>query len=320
MTPVELVRSDSGIPVKRRKRTRITIHQVDAFTGTALTGNPAGVVADADGLTDEVMQQIAREMSVSETAFLLPAPTSGADLQIRWFTPTTEVPLCGHATIAGFHVLAEEGMHGMRSAGVYDFKVETRSGILPVRVVKESGGINVMLGLTPPKFARAGQYKLDAMRILNVNLDQIENRMPLVMTDSLFVPIKRLHTIYAMKPNFSSMNQFLANRNLIGLCVFTTETVDRTSHIHSRFFAPPVGINEDPVTGSTNGPLGAYLAEFGKMKLEGDRVTFVGEQGDVIGRRGRVTIEIGLNREKKVKSVFIGGTAVTVLKGEMHLP
>jgi trans-2,3-dihydro-3-hydroxyanthranilate isomerase len=267
-----------------------------------------------------MMQGIAREMSVSETAFLLPATTSAANLQIRWFTPTTEVPLCGHATVAGFHVLAEEGLRGMRAPGVYDFKVETLSGVLPVRVVKETGGIQVMLGLAPPKFARAGQYKLDAMRILNVSLDQIENRMPLVMTDTLYVPFKRLHTIYSMKPNFSTMNQFLANRNLSGLCVFTTETVDRSSHFHSRYFAPPIGINEDPVTGATNGPLGAYLAEFGKLKLEGDRLSFVGEQGDVIGRKGRVTIEIGLNREKKVKSVFIGGTAVTVLKGEMHLP
>jgi len=177
----------------------------------------------------------------------------------------------------------------------------------------------VMLGLAPPRFVRAGQYKLDAMRILNINLDQIENRMPLVMTDSLYVPIRRLHTIFAMKPNFSTMGQFLSNRNLTGLCVFTTETVERTSHVHSRFFAPPVGIDEDPVTGSTNGPLGAYLAEFGKMKFEGEKVMLTGEQGDVIGRKGRVSIELTLTKENKVKSIFIGGQAVTVLKGEMHL-
>ncbi|MDH4068866.1 MAG: PhzF family phenazine biosynthesis isomerase [Ignavibacteria bacterium] len=314
MTPVELVRPKSS----PRDRSTITIYQVDAFTTIPLTGNPAGVVVDADGLTTEQMQQIAREMFVSETAFILPSTRSGADLQIRWFTPQTEVPLCGHATIAGFHVLAQEALWNMKADGRYRFQVETKSGILPVDVQKGAASIEVFLGLHPPAFTRAGQYKLDAMRILNINLDQIENRMPLVMTDYLYVPIRRLHTLYSMKPNFSAMNQFLSNRNLTGLCVFTTETVDRTSHLHSRFFAPPVGIDEDPVTGSANGPLGAYLVEYGKIKLDGETMTFVGEQGDVIGRGGRVTIEV-THRNKKVRGVRIGGTAVTVLKGSMVL-
>lgn len=314
MTPVELVRANS----KPRDRKTITIYQVDAFTTTPLTGNPAGVVVDADGLTAEQMQRIAREMFVSETVFVLPSTRSGADLQIRWFTPQTEVPLCGHATIAAFHVLAQESLYNMKADGRYQFQVETKSGILPVGVRKNATSIEVFLGLHPPTFRRAGQYKLDAMRILNINLDQIENRMPLVMTDYLYVPIRRLHTLYSMKPNFSAMNQFLLNRDLTGLCTFTTETVDKTSHLHSRFFAPPVGINEDPVTGSANGPLGAYLVEYGKMKMDGETMTFIGEQGDVIGRKGRVTIEV-THRSRKVKDVRIGGTAVTVLKGDLML-
>jgi len=314
MTPVELVRNRP----QQRARNSVVIHQVDAFTTAPLTGNPAGVVADADGLTETQMQQIAREMFVSETAFILPSSRSGADLQIRWFTPETEVPLCGHATIAGFHVLAEEGLRGMKAPGEYLFQVETESGILPVTVRKQADGNEVLLGLTPPSFTRAGQHKLDAMRILNINLDQIENRMPIVKTDYLFVPVRRLHTLYAMKPNLSAMNQFLTNRNLTGLCVFTTETVERTSHVHSRFFAPPVGINEDPVTGSANGPLGAYLVEFRKTKLNGDQQLFIGEQGDIMGRKGRVTIEV-THKDRKVRSLRIGGRAVTVLKGELTL-
>jgi trans-2,3-dihydro-3-hydroxyanthranilate isomerase len=314
MSPVELVHPP---PEPRTgKRTKIAVRQVDAFTEVALTGNPAGVVPDAAGLSDEQMQTIAKEMNVSETAFVIPPSTSGADLQLRWFTPETEVPLCGHATIASFHVLAEEKMHGMDSAGTYEFQVETKSGVLPVTVKKSAEGTDVMFGLTVPRFIRASQYKLDLVRILNISLDEIENRLPIVMTNFLFVPIRRLHTIFAMKPNLFSMTHFLTHRNLMGICAFTTETVDRTSGVHSRFFAPPVGINEDPVTGASNGPLGVYLFEHGKIKPVGDTVTLIGEQGDVIGRRGRVTIELKV-REKEVLSVAIGGRAVTVLQGEL---
>ncbi len=295
---------------------KISIKQVDAFTETPLTGNPAGVVLKADGLTDRQMQMIAREMSVPETAFILPASTPGADLRIRWFTPTIEVPLCGHATVAGFHALAEDNMCGMEHPGTYSFKLETKSGILPVEVTKTGKDTDVLFGLTLPEFTRAGQYKLDIMRILNITLEEFENRMPIVVSNYLYVPIRRLHTIFSMKPNFFAMSQFLSNRNLSGLCVFTTETVDKGSHVHSRFFAPTVGINEDPVTGSANGPLGAYLFERGEVTPVDDIVTIIGEQGDVIGRKGRVTIRLTV-QGTQVSAVQIGGRAVTVVEGEL---
>lgn len=318
MSQAEFVQPLAGVSSASRAGKKIPIKQVDAFTETALTGNPAGVVTDANGLTDEQMQKIAREMSVSETVFILSPSVPDADVRIRWFTPETEVTLCGHATIAGFHALAEENMHGMRSPGEYQFRVETKSGVLPVTVTKSPQAIDVMFGLSLPAFVRSGQYKLDVMRILNISLEKIENRMPIVATNYLYVPIRRLHTIFEMKPNFSSMAQFLSHRNLMGICVFTTETIERTSAVHSRFFAPTVGINEDPVTGTANGPLGAYLIEFGKMKPEQETVTLIGEQGDVIGRKGRVKIELTV-REKVLRSLRIGGRAVTVLGGEMYV-
>jgi trans-2,3-dihydro-3-hydroxyanthranilate isomerase len=295
---------------------KISVKQVDAFTETPLTGNPAGVVLKADGLTERQMQMVAREMSVPETAFILSPSTPGADLRIRWFTPTTEVPLCGHATVASFHALAEDNMCGMENPGSFSFKLETKSGILPVEVTKTRDETDVLFGLTLPEFTRAGQYKLDIMRILNITLEEFENRMPIVVANYLYVPIRRLHTIFSMKPNFFAMSQFLSNRNLSGLCVFTTETVDKGSHVHSRFFAPTVGINEDPVTGSANGPLGAYLFERGEVAPVGNVVTIIGEQGDVIGRKGRVTIRLTV-QGTQVAAVHIGGRAVTVVEGEM---
>ncbi len=319
MTPLELAQSSQRPAAGPQVHRRIGIKQVDAFTETPLAGNPAGVVINAAGLSDQQMQLIAREVAVSETAFVLPSTSPSADLRIRWFTPQTEVALCGHATVAAFHALAEEGLSGMRQAGQFAFMLETRSGVLPVSVEKTAHGAEVFLGLPVPQFVRAGQHKLDVMRILNISIDEFENRMPIMMTDSLYVPIRRLHTLFSMKPNFFSMVHFLKSRNLQGICVFTTETVDRRSTMHSRYFAPSVGIDEDPVTGSANGPVAVYLYEHGMLERGADALTLVGEQGDVIGRRGRVTVRLRA-QGGKVSAVQVGGRAVTIFSGEMLIP
>ena len=295
---------------------KIRIKHVDAFTTIPYTGNPAGVVTDADGLTEGQMQAIAREMNLSETAFIIPPTKSSADLRIRWFSPSVEVPLCGHATIAGFHALAEEGKCGLTRNGVYHFQLETRAGILPVEVQKNSGQIDVKFGLPVPKFRRASQYKLDLMRILNIQSDEFDNHLSIVQTDYLFVPIRRLHTMFSMKPNFQAIANFMKTRNLGGICGFTTETIERSSSVHSRFFAPAVGIDEDPVTGSSNGPLGAYLLEFGVVEAKDGICNIIAEQGDVIGRKGRVVVDLKVEGGI-VSAVKIGGQAVTVLQGEL---
>jgi PhzF family phenazine biosynthesis protein len=321
---------DQVVPTAKR---RVPVKQVDAFTETPLTGNPAGVVVDADGLSDREMQVIAQEMSVPETAFILPPSVQGADLRIRWFSPTVEVPLCGHATIASFHALAEAGLHGMQKEGTYRFAVETLSGILPVVVEKTGTLTQIWFGLNLPEFKRANIQKLDVVRILNISLDEFESRLPIAVDRYLFVPVRRLHTVFALKPSMFALSQFLSNRNLSGLCVFTTETVDRTSAVHSRFFAPNIGIPEDPVTGSSNGPLGVYLFENGALNEGGgprpstksakekpeetERIlTFTAEQGDAIGRKGRVIVRLAVSGTR-VTDVSIGGKAVTIFDGEM---
>ena len=295
---------------------KIKLLQVDAFTDVPYTGNPAAVIPDARELDDLKMQAIAKEMNLSETVFVLPSKKPGADLQMRWFTPTTEVPLCGHATIAGFHALAEEGMYGMGKEGTYSFTLETASGNLPVEVEKTTGGAKILFGLKLPKFERVSHYKLDLLRVLNLALSDFETRLSMVRDDFLYVPIRRLHTLWNMHPNFFAISNFLHGRNLGGLCVFTTETVDRDSVVYSRFFAPNLGINEDPVTGAANGPLGVYLFENGIIRGENGIISIKAEQGDVIGRRGRVQVHIEVADGKPI-GVRIGGTAVTVFSGEM---
>src|SRR5438067_13631590 len=104
----------------------LAAYKVDAFTTEPFTGNPAGVVPHADGLSDRDMQRIAREMNLSETAFVLPSAAPGAAMRLRYFTPATEVPLCGHATVATFHLLAELGTLRAPTA----LRIETKAGVL----------------------------------------------------------------------------------------------------------------------------------------------------------------------------------------------
>lgn len=295
---------------------RIKIRQVDSFTSVPYTGNPAGVVLEGKELTERQMQSIAREMNISETAFLLPPSRPGPDVRIRWFTPTMEVQMCGHATVAAFHSLAEEERMGITNQGKYDFQVETLSGILPVDVVKEDGRISIMMGLKLHPLEKATHLKVDLVRLLNISPAEFENRISITKCDYLMVPIKRLHTLFTLKPNLLNMASFLSSRNLGGMCIFTTETIDRESVVHSRFFAPHHGINEDPVTGSSHGPLAVCLYENGLLDVKDGRRVFQGEQGDAIGRRGRVTVELNVDDNKPV-SVRIGGSAVTVMEGEM---
>lgn len=298
---------------------RIRIKQVDAFTTTPHTGNPAGVVLEAKDLTERQMQSIAREMNVSETAFLLPPSKPGADLRLRWFTPTTEVPLCGHATIATFHAVAEEGLHGTGRKGSYAFRLETASGILPVEVTRDDSGVRILLGLRLHVHERVTQYKVDLLRVLNIQMGDYDSQLPIARSDYLFVPVRRLHTLFSIKPNYLAIANFLSGRELGGMCVYTTETIERESAVHSRFFAPHIGINEDPVTGSSHNTLAALLYEGGVLKPEDGHCAIQAEQGDAVGRRGRLTVELVLEGGRP-SSVRVGGTAVTVLDGEMLLP
>lgn len=296
----------------------LSIKLVDAFTATPLTGNPAGVVLEADGLSDEQMQGIAREMAVPETAFILQPTSRGADLRIRWFTPRNEVPLCGHATIASFHALAEEGMRGMGEPGSYTFGVETLSGILPVTVEKLTGGSRIRLGLPVPEFVYAEQLEREVMHLLGISVHELEPHLPIVAASYLYVPVRQLASVHGLSPKPGDVASFLSANNLGGLCVFTRETVDPGSAVHSRFFAPNQGIDEDPVTGTANGPLGAYMVEQNLLVGEGGDATIVGEQGDILGRRGRVSIHLRYSGTE-VESVAISGTAVTALDGTLRV-
>jgi trans-2,3-dihydro-3-hydroxyanthranilate isomerase len=295
------------------------LKHVDAFTSDPFLGNPAAVVLDARGLSDQRMQQVAREMHLSETAFILPATASKADLQIRWFTPAMEVRLCGHATIASFHALAEDEMFGMKKPGMYSFNVQTKSGVLPVVVEKKHNGNVIEFGIPSPSFRVKKRPPGSLLKALGLRLSDCDSRLPVVIDKYLYLPVRKLSTLHRLTPDFTSLLSITKSLNVLGVCVLSLQTVEESSAVHSRFFAPVAGINEDPVTGSANGPLGAYLYHYALPKgfpvplmwLSDGRIEFVGEQGDVLGRKGRVKIRLAVKRDSE--SVGIAGEAVTIM-------
>jgi trans-2,3-dihydro-3-hydroxyanthranilate isomerase len=299
----------------------IRIKHINAFTRKPFLGNPAAVVTKANGLTEKQMQLIAREMNLSETAFVLRPTRPGADLRLRWFTPTAEVNFCGHATVASFHALVEEGCFGAGRPGQYSVRLETRSGILPVSVRKRSArGAWVQVQLPQSNFSSYKGQLVEILAALQVKKRDLLPHLP-VQIDSrrmLYIPFDKLRSLFEMKPNFDQLRQIGERDQLHGVCVFTPETVDQKSTFHSRFFAPNYGINEDPVTGSSNGPLGAYFYHQGLLTPTRGKCLATGEQGDVLGRKGRVSVEVELGDEN-VNAVRIGGEAVTVFEAPLKL-
>ncbi len=305
---------------------KIVLKLTNAFTTKPFQGNPAGVVPDARGLSDTTMQSIARELGAPETAFVLPPTVKAADVQIRWFSPAVEIPLCGHATIGAFHALAEDGMHGMRGNGSRQFVLQTKSGLLQVTVVKSSSGIVVEFQLPVPKFSSLKALPPVLHRSLGITRSDLDQALPVARSNYLYIPLKKRARLWELKPDMQILGDWCRRFGFIGVSVVTLQTIEESSAFHSRFFAPAVGIDEDPVTGSANGPLGVYSFMFGVRKgialpsywLPDDRLEFIGEQGDVLGRRGRVKVRLKV-KKGGIADVRIAGEAVTLFKSALKV-
>jgi PhzF family phenazine biosynthesis protein len=255
--------------------------QVDAFTERAFAGNPAAVCVLPAARPEAWMQQVAREMNLAETAFLVASP-GGYDL--RWFTPAVEVDLCGHATLASAHVLWEEGhLQTGEPAAFY-----TRSGEL--RASRQDGMIWLDFPSTPEREAGG---TVEMQRSLGVGI----RYMGRTAFDYL-VEVESAAALRAMTPDLGAL-ALLPVRGII----VTARSDDSAHDFLSRFFAPAAGIPEDPVTGSAHCGLGPFwAARLGRTELTGYQAS---------PRGGTVRVRVDGDR------VHLGGHAVTVLRGEL---
>ncbi|GAB7094646.1 PhzF family phenazine biosynthesis protein [Halolamina litorea] len=285
---------------------------VDAFTTEPLTGNAAGVVPDADGLSEQQMQAVARELSVSETAFLF--PSEEADRKVRYFTPTQEVDLCGHATIAAHGALFDDGVI---DAGSYT--LETPVGVLDIDVT-ETGAV-WMTQNAPQIFEVEFDYE-EAGEALGIDPDAFRDvgaDLPPAYASTglpfLMLPVNFLQHLSSMDPDMDAVEALADKHDTEGVYVFTFDAVGRSqdSTLHGRAFVPGLGVDEDPVTGTASGACGAYLDHFAAFDDEfPERMTF--EQGHFLDRPGYVGVRVD------GRTVQVGGDAVVSLDGSLTVP
>lgn len=259
----------------------LSIVQVDAFTATPFAGNPAAVCILPEPLDDRWMQNVAMEMNLAETAFL----TRQADgFNLRWFTPVAEVDLCGHATLASAHVLWETGQLAPNEQA----RFHTRSGLLLAE--RKGEWIEMDFPATPEHAADAPDGLLEALGVTPGYVGK--NRF------DYLVEVESEEVLRGIRPNFSRLMEVEA-RGIIVTSRASTKGYDFVS----RFFAPQVGVYEDPVTGSAHCCLAPYwCSKFGKNELVGYQAS---------PRGGVVRVRMGGDR------VYLGGQAVTVLRGEL---
>ena len=296
------------------------IYQVDAFTKEPFRGNPAGVVPDANGLTEDQMQAVARELNNSETAFILSPTSSDHDCRVRFFTPTTEVPSCGHATIAAHYVRAVENRPSTCTV-----KQKIGIGILPVDIVMEEAcDYKIVMTQGAPEFSNllADDTRDSILSALGLNESDLDSRCPVQIVSTghskVMVGIKSRKNLDALHPDIEALKALSVQVGSNGFFVFTFDSGRKDILTHGRMFAPVIGIPEDPVTGNANGPLGAYLVKHKLIDCSKPTIAFRGQQGEAIGRTGTVEVNVDL-KNGEPETVRVGGSAVIVFKAEMML-
>jgi trans-2,3-dihydro-3-hydroxyanthranilate isomerase len=295
-------------------------HLVDVFTEEAFGGNPLAVFTNGRGIPDAWMQDIAKELNLSETTFVLPPDDPANDYRVRIFTPGAEVPFAGHPTIGTAFVLAREHMLGCAGDDC-TIRLEEQVGVIPVHLAFEAGAPGMLTMDQPlPQFGPTHPDRDALAAILGIPPSGIDARYPAQVVSSglpfLFVPLVDLDTIRVVKPRLDLWDATLEGYAPF-VYVFTMQTDTPDAAVHGRMFAPGVGIVEDPATGSANGPLGAYLVRYGLVD-GGAQIALLSEQGFEMGRPSLLHITVG-QQDGAITSVQVGGRSVYIGAGAIYM-
>ncbi|MCX4672194.1 PhzF family phenazine biosynthesis isomerase [Streptomyces sp. NBC_01381] len=301
------------------------LHQVDSFTRTPFTGNPAGVVLDADGMTDADMLAVARELNNSETAFVLPPDGADHDVRVRFFTPTTEVPTCGHATVGAHFARAVE--YGLPSGSLVQ---KTGGGLRQrVEIIRDGDGDRVRIGMHQgaadfgPELDGTQVDRL--LRALGATSGDLADDGPVQIVSTghskVIVELCDRAAVDGLRPDPAALTALSHEVGSNGWFVFTRATGEAQLLTWARMFAPAIGIAEDPVTGNGHGPLGAYLVHHGIVPAPGGRLDFTGRQGVAMGRPGEVGVWVDVrscSRRGGELLVSITGDATTAFRARLN--
>lgn len=288
--------------------------QVDAFTERPLAGNPCAIVFNADDLTAVQMLAIAREMNLSETAFVLRSAV--ADVGARYFTPAEEIPLAGHPTIATMHALVERG-DIVLGAGVTAVTLELPAGVIPVEIVADGRLRRITMSQKKPQFL-AVYDPADVLPAFGLSANDLLPGAPIQTvstgTPQLMIPLRSHEALRRCRLDMAAYTELRAQADFFSPHLFCLEGATPTGRTFARHFGVPPDTMEDPFTGSATGGMAAYLWHYGLL----DSPAFVAEQGHWMGRPGQAWVEVVGSREE-IETVKVGGTAVTVLRGELEI-
>jgi PhzF family phenazine biosynthesis protein len=297
----------------------LRIFQVDAFTASRFTGNPATVVLDADGQSDATLLAVAREFSHAEVAFVFAANGPDHDVRLRFFNSRKEAPFVGHATVAAHAVLLALGR---RSAGVY--RQLSGTGVIEVtaRVEQPAAAPETLIEFrqTVPELDTPLPFKttLRVAEALRLPATQLHEIMPARVarrgSTRLLVPIADPRQLDALAPNVDTLLSLGSELGTDGFFVFALNRNSDEWSTESRMFCPALGIPEDPVSGNAHAMLAAYLWDLGQFGK--NSTTFIGRQGRQMKRPGQVNVKIEVDQGKLV-AAHIGGTAVIVSEGTL---
>lgn len=295
------------------------LYQIDSFTKDKFTGNPAGVITNADGLTENEMQKIARELNNSETAFIFSSDSPMYDAHVRFFTPTIEVPICGHATIAAHYARAVE-----RQVDTTRVHHKTGAGILPVDIIREQNDYTIIMKQGKIEFGSIidGENRACLLAAFNMTEEDVLADCPIQIVSTghskVMIGMKSRSRLNQLKPNYEALTALSKRIACNGYYTFTMDSAEDDILVKGRMFAPAIGINEDPVTGNANGPLGAYLIHHKLVQHNGVSFEFKAKQGEAIGRTGTIDVAVQIENGVPVE-VSVSGTAVIVFQSELIL-
>ena len=292
---------------------RLNYHLLDVFTNRQFGGNQLAVFPDPPrDLPATMMQQIAKELNLSETTFVFPPPDAAADYRLRIFTPAAELPMAGHPTVGTACLLARLGALG-RIADAKTITFQEGIGPISVTVRADENGepADVWMKQPIPQFLDIYEDRASIAAILSLTVADLREGAPIQVLSSglpfLFVVLNSLEAIQRIRLRLDKWAEQLAGAPAENIFVTTTETVCEDSTVHSRMYAPALGVSEDPATGSASGPLGAYLLKYGLAQGS----DMVSEQGFEMGRPSFIHIEAGRHGDE-FTHVAIGGRCAYV--------
>ncbi|HEU4593891.1 MAG TPA: PhzF family phenazine biosynthesis protein [Pyrinomonadaceae bacterium] len=289
---------------------KLHYHRVDVFTDRAFGGNPLAVFTNGRGLSTELMQAIAKEFNLSETTFVMPPDDARCDWRVRIFTPMNELPMAGHPTVGTSFVLARERLIEPAEPET-TITLEEGVGPVPVRV-EFRGGQPIYAEMTQPlpTFGPRLEDPRVVAEMLSLAESDINTDLPVEVVSCgvpfLYVPLRNLNAAHRARPRADLMESACAGIVPPQVFVFTSEVEHEGSTVHSRMFAPGLGITEDPATGAASGPLGCYLVRYGVVESDGGAVNIVSEQGLEMGRPSFVKIRIE-HSGGEMSAVRVGG-------------